>query len=262
MKSTLVYDKNNHPIFEGDTITFPNLDIMLEEGFYKYANIDKVVGKVRKIGNIVGTIIDIDFSSEDNGWAVSQSGALHYNGSVWQIDENIERASGVDVNDEYDVWFADDNGCIHYTNGEVVLIGVDGADIEVEGNLGVIIDNSAYVFGDGTDIYIYNGISWVNKPWGMDGTMYPRAFVHSGQIYVAHGRGFLRFDDSDPNDWISLFWANDGFRSSGIEGENSIWFNENWGDLKRWNGQSASNDAYFVNNYPENQGFQHHLFEF
>tara|TARA_Y100001960_G_C14784189_1_gene890254 strand:- start:40219 stop:41175 length:957 start_codon:yes stop_codon:yes gene_type:complete len=72
MKSTLVYDKNNHPIFEGDTITFPNLDIMLEEGFYKYANIDKVVGKVRKIGNIVGTIIDIEFFSGDKQVATNE----------------------------------------------------------------------------------------------------------------------------------------------------------------------------------------------
>jgi hypothetical protein len=65
MKSTLVYDKNNHPIFEGDTIIFPNLDILLEQEFYEYANIDKVVGKVRKIGNIVGTIIDIEFFSKE-----------------------------------------------------------------------------------------------------------------------------------------------------------------------------------------------------
>lgn len=72
MKSTLVYDKNNHPIFEGDTIIFPNLDIMLEENFYEYANIDKVVGKVRKIGNIVGTIIDIEFFSGDKQVATNE----------------------------------------------------------------------------------------------------------------------------------------------------------------------------------------------
>lgn len=72
MKSTLVYDKNNHPIFEGDTIIFPSLDIMLEEGFYEYANIDKVVGKVRKVGNIVGTIIDIEFFSGDKQVATNE----------------------------------------------------------------------------------------------------------------------------------------------------------------------------------------------
>ena len=83
----------------------------------------------------IGIIEDLDFSSENDGWAVSNDGVLHYNGSIWDYCRELSEHS-VDVNSPNDIWFANssNDGCFHYYNGEIIPLGINGYEIEVENN--------------------------------------------------------------------------------------------------------------------------------
>ena len=200
----------------------------------------------------IGHISDIDFSSENDGWAVSGEGVLRYNGAIWSIQNELEGALSVDVNSSEDVWFADrwNQGCYRYYNGNYISLGIYGYEIEVEGNTGVII---GYTLNNNVNSYFYNGLSWTQGPdvhyssGSSPSSNFAKVSIHNGEIYVATNRGgastnkLARYDNSS---WTTLYGGGYDTVIYGmdVQNSNSIWFfgGNPWGYIMNWNGSSAT----------------------
>ena len=180
----------------------------------------------------IGIIEDLDFSSENDGWAVSNDGVLHYNGSIWTIVEELSGAHSVDANSPNDIWFANssNDGCFRYYNGEIIPLGINGYEIEVENNFGVII---GYQFNNNINAYIYNGITWSQPEdiiYASGSTLgnFAKAKIINEKIYVS-----TKFGGSSNNALILYengMWTtitgggwNESFLSFGVQNENLIW---------------------------------------
>ena len=218
----------------------------------------------------IGEINDIDFSSENSGWAVggtdgmnSDGGVLYYNGTVWSIDENIPAAYGIDVNSADDVWFIDDlQGCYHYINGNYNQLALNGYDIQVEDDFGVIITD-----GGSTSIesYVYDGFSWVDGGYITynSGSIFGKpsrlVMIDNENTYVAlHGTsrgGVFHFDGSE---WSTLWGGGYDHDARGIaaQSENSVWFyGTSWitwyimhwdgNSVEQFDSQGTMNDIHF-----------------
>ena len=204
----------------------------------------------------IGEINDIDFSSENNGWAVggtdgwdSEGGVLYYDGISWDINDNIPAAHGVDVNSADDIWFIDNSqGGYHYINGNYNQLGISGWDIQVEDDFGVIITR-----GSSTSIesYIYNGFSWVDGGYitYAAGTIFGKpsrlVMIDNENIYITlqgtSKGGVFYFDGSE---WSTFWGGNYDHNAKGIAAqfENSVWFyGTSWITwyIMHWDGNSV-----------------------
>ena len=116
----------------------------------------------------IGEITDIDFSSQNDGWAISEEGILRYSGSSWSVyDSEITHILDVDVNGYDDVWFATYDSDPTYGNGTLYHLNASNISefsfSEPVIAVDILQDNSAGVVlaGDENLIYVYNGFSWV-----------------------------------------------------------------------------------------------------
>jgi len=113
----------------------------------------------------IGEINDIDFSSENDGWAVSDDGILRYSGSIWSIyNSEITHILDIDVNGYDDVWFATyGSGLYHLDGSNINQVSFAWACLAVD----VLEDNSAGIvltggdYNDDSKLFTFNGFSWV-----------------------------------------------------------------------------------------------------
>jgi Fe-S cluster assembly iron-binding protein IscA len=103
----------------------------------------------------IGEILDIDFNSYDDGWAVSDQGVLHYNGTIWSFETNVTSARDVHVESNNDVWFIGIDGGYHKSGDSFSQLGFSGHAIAVENDFGVLLSDET-----SNGVYLYNGMSW------------------------------------------------------------------------------------------------------
>ena len=119
----------------------------------------------------IGELNDIEFSSENDGWAVSNDGIIHYNGGSWSVyNSEITHILDIDVNGYNDVWFATYGESTNY--GASTLYHLDGSNINQyafswaclavdvkDDNTGIVLTGGDY--NDDSKIFTFNGFSWV-----------------------------------------------------------------------------------------------------